>query len=160
MPKHPPIDVNFRLPFRNSTWLAWTRNDTDGKVQMHFNFDQKRLITQVEVFGFGSPPVRLVEVEFLVDDTNGMDFGHKVSTKYPEDLTGNQVMEQKHYSIRIPLNQNTQVVKLTFNFQSDWLYLSEIRFRTGNTYFKVHFNQSMFIAQIQTTASPYFMTFL
>lgn len=131
IPKHPPFDPLYRLPFRNSTWVGWSQNDTDGRIDIRFDFDHQRLFDHVEVFGFGTRPVRQVEVEFSGDGTS---FGHKVVSRYPEDLSQNKEAEvpPKHYSIKIPLNQRGQTIKMKLEFEEDWLYLSEIRFGTGN----------------------------
>jgi hypothetical protein len=124
--KHPPVDPLYRLPYRNSTWLGWSKNETDGKLDIRFVFDHDRHFSELEVYGFGSP-IKQIEVEFSMDNA---EYGHQVVSKYPKELE-NVDGRHKHYSIRVPLDQTGQFVRIKMLFDTDWLYLSEMRFGTG-----------------------------
>lgn len=102
-------------------------------MDIRFVFESKRHFSELEIYGYGVP-CRQVEVEFSLDF--GEEFqGHPIVSRYPDELTQSEGQKARHYSIRVPLNQEGQYVRVRFGFETDWLYLSELRFGTKGLFF-------------------------
>ncbi|CAD5231215.1 unnamed protein product [Bursaphelenchus okinawaensis] len=124
IPKYPPIDPIFHLPVKNSTWLAFKRQDSDGRIQIQFDFEEDRQFSDLEIFGFGRPIDKIV-AEFSSD---GILFANKVESDYPPSL---QPDKMDLYSVRVPLNgQKASFIRILLNFSADSTFLSEIQFNT------------------------------
>ncbi|KAI6204739.1 hypothetical protein M3Y94_00711500 [Aphelenchoides besseyi] len=139
--RHPPVDPIYRQPYRNGSWTGWSRNDTDGEVQLRFEFERENRFTAAELYGYGRP-ISNVEVDF---STDGQNYGERIEFTYPrnelvneaENDQSTEVKEQNvenHYTIRIPLHDSPgRLVRLRLKFTNEWIFLSEIRFSTDPT---------------------------
>uniref|UniRef100_A0A1I7RJS2 Discoidin domain-containing receptor 2 n=2 Tax=Bursaphelenchus xylophilus TaxID=6326 RepID=A0A1I7RJS2_BURXY len=124
IPTYPPIDPVFHLPVKNSTWLAFKRSDSDGRIRIQFDFESDRQFADMEIFGYGRPLEKII-VEFSND---GNIYEHPMESDYPQNLLNQQ---QELYSVKVPLNgRKAGFVQVLMKFSTDSTFLSEIRFNT------------------------------
>ncbi|CAI5454597.1 unnamed protein product [Caenorhabditis angaria] len=108
---------------KNASWIGWSKANTDGSINILFEFEEIHNFTDVVLATFGN---RIDQIDVIFSQ-DGKAYPLYSTISSSERQTANHT--SRRYDFRVPLhNRIGKKVRITIKFSTDWMFLTEVHF--------------------------------